>query len=221
MPIIEADRSRLRLLPQVAVDVHTTAALAHDQLCGVDQVVSPVLLSGEVLPGWYDDWVLVERERMRQLYLRAMEQMADSMLRADRVDMAIETALMVVSADPLRETAHRILVDAYVCTGNHAEALRQYDRCCALLRDDLALLPSETLTTAAARAHGTSAATSTIQAPLVHTASGVPKPEPGSVPNGQIAERLPEAPVAATLSYHRLGDVDGRAWPRASGAVGG
>jgi DNA-binding SARP family transcriptional activator len=160
VPVVEAGRSRLRLHEDVTVDVRTAAAAAHEQLAGAGVAVPPSVLAGELLPGWYDDWVLVERERMRQLCLQAMERMAASLLLAGQLDLAIEAALTVVVAEPLRESAHRILVDAYVAAGNRAEALRQYDWCCTLLRAELDLPPGDALVAAAARAHGPASVTS-------------------------------------------------------------
>jgi DNA-binding SARP family transcriptional activator len=155
--VIDAARTHLRLHEGVHVDARAAVEAAHAVLVSGEFGIASVALAGELLPGWYDDWVLVERERIRQLCLQAMERMAESLLTAGKLDLAIEAALGVVSAEPLRESAHRVLVDAYVAAGNRGEALRQYDRCCAILRSELGLLPSEALAAAAARAIGPSA----------------------------------------------------------------
>ena len=39
---------------------------------------------GELLPDWYDDWVLLERERFRQLRLHALDALCDDLTRAGR-----------------------------------------------------------------------------------------------------------------------------------------
>ena len=157
--VLDAGRSRIRLHPSVDVDVQEATTAAHLQLAGSAPPVDPRVLSGELLPGWYDDWVLVERERLRQLCFEAMEQMAQSLLDAGQVSLAIEAALGVVAAEPLRESAHRVLIDAHVIAGNRAEALRQFERCRTILRDELGLHPGEALSAAAARAHGPAAVT--------------------------------------------------------------
>ena len=157
-PVIDAGRSRIMLHGNVTVDARDAAVAAHEQLSG-GSPVGPEVFTGELLPGWYDDWVLVERERLRQLCLEGMEKMAQSLLDAGQASLAIEAALAVVAAEPLRESAHRILVDAHVVAGNRAEALRQFGRCKALLAAELGLQPGEALAAAAGRAYGPAAVT--------------------------------------------------------------
>ena len=164
--VVNAGRSRLLLDPGVVVDVRDAAALAHQQLAGGGAAADPGLLRGELLPGWYDDWVLVERERLRQLCLEAMEQMAESLLTAGHPRLAIEAALGVVATEPLRESAYRVLIDAHVAAGNRGEALRQFDRCRTTLRQELGLAPGDALVAAAARAHGPAAVVRGAQAAL-------------------------------------------------------
>ena len=149
--VVDAGRSRIALWGNTSVDARDAAAAAHSQLMR-GAPVAPEVLSGELLPGWYDDWVIVERERLRQLCLEGLEQMAQSLLESGRAPLAIEAALAVVAAEPLRESAHRVLVDAHVSVGNRAEALRQFQKCRVLLESELGLRPSEALLAAAARA---------------------------------------------------------------------
>lgn len=101
-PVIDAGRSRIMLHGSVSVDARDAAVAAHAQLAG-GLPVDPEVLTGELLPGWYDDWVLVERERLRQLCLEGLERMAQSLLVAGQSHLAIEAALAVVTAEPLRE----------------------------------------------------------------------------------------------------------------------
>ena len=60
------------------------------------------------------------------------------------------------AAEPLRESAHRVLIDAHVGAGNRGEALRQFRVCRALLERELGLPPGPDLVAAAARAGGLS-----------------------------------------------------------------
>ena len=122
-PLISAGRGQVCLHPDVAVDMRDAAAAAWEQVSGQGVPVRPTALPGELLPGWDDDWIVVERERLRQLHLEGMEQLATDLLAAGRTSLAIDAALTVVAADPLREVAHRIVVQAHLAAGNRVEAL--------------------------------------------------------------------------------------------------
>jgi DNA-binding SARP family transcriptional activator len=156
--VIDAARSRIALHGNVIVDARDAVTVAHKQISGAIPA-EPETFTGELLPGWYDDWVLLERERLRQLCLEGMERMAQSLLDAGQASLAIEAALSVVTAEPLRESAHRILVEAHVAAGNRSEAIRQFERCRALLSSELGLQPCDSLVEAAGRAHGPASVT--------------------------------------------------------------
>ncbi|HEY8828234.1 MAG TPA: bacterial transcriptional activator domain-containing protein [Jatrophihabitantaceae bacterium] len=98
---------------------------------------------GDLLPDWYDDWVLIERERFRQLRLRALEALCERLARAGRIGEALDAGLLSVAGEPLRESAHRALVRVHLADGNAGEAIRQFRLCRRLLRDQLGIEPSE------------------------------------------------------------------------------
>lgn len=103
-------------------------------------------LAGDVLPGWYDDWLLFERERFRQLRLHALERLCELLAAEGRFAEAIDAGSAAVAAEPLRESAHRALIKAYVAEGNPGEALREYRLYSRILRDELGLEPSPLIT---------------------------------------------------------------------------
>jgi DNA-binding SARP family transcriptional activator len=104
------------------------------------------LLDGDLLPGWYDDWVLFERERLRQLRLHALETLALALAAEGRFAAAVEAGLAAIRTEPLRESAHRVVVRVHLAEGNLTEALRQYELCRRLFRAELGLEPSALLT---------------------------------------------------------------------------
>ncbi len=130
------------------VDVAEVDAVARNLLAGYtnDMSADSHLLGGELLPDWYDEWVIIERERLRQLCLNALEQLSASWLAKGRVALAIDAAFAAVAAEPLRETAHRALVEAHLAAGNCGEAARQYGHYRRLLQDALKLEPSAAFT---------------------------------------------------------------------------
>jgi DNA-binding SARP family transcriptional activator len=146
--LVEATNLQLRLAPEVRVDVRETAALAHRLLTapgsrdGSDADLDPARLTGELLPDWYDDWVLLERERLRQLSLHALEAVGERLLEAGRLGEALEAALAAIAMEPLRESSHRLLIRIHLTEGNAAEAIRQFELCRRLFREQLGLEPS-------------------------------------------------------------------------------
>jgi len=148
--LVEATSLQLRLAPEVRVDVRETAALAHRLLSSTTEVdgeseLDPGRLTGELLPDWYDDWVLLERERLRQLSLHALEALGERLLVVGRLGEALEAALAAMTMEPLRESPHRLLIRIHLEEGNVVEATRQLELCRRLFREQLGLGPSPQL----------------------------------------------------------------------------
>jgi DNA-binding SARP family transcriptional activator len=131
VPLIEADKASLGLHPDVVVDVHVIAAwatrLINGRPAGADLTVLPSGVDGlDLLPGWYDDWALMERERIRQRLLHALEALSATLLEVGRCREAVEAAMVAVTTEPLRESAQRTLIAAHLAEGNWVEAKRQF-----------------------------------------------------------------------------------------------
>jgi DNA-binding SARP family transcriptional activator len=140
--LVSADSHMLRLDRCVRVDLREAETLARAELAGSSTGTEPEALALDLLPDWYDDWVLLERERFRQLRLRALESRCDRLTAAGRLDEALEAGLLAVSGEPLRESAHRALVRLHLEEGNASEALRQFRLCRRLLLEQLGVEPS-------------------------------------------------------------------------------
>jgi DNA-binding SARP family transcriptional activator len=144
--LVDTSSGGLALARGVRVDVRELAACARgvpDPRADVDAVVPlDVDRAGELLPGWYDDWVLLRREHVRQLHLLALEAWAERLGRAGRYGEAVQAAHAAVRVEPLRETAHRALVRIHLAEGNAVEALRAYEAFRSLLREEMGLVPS-------------------------------------------------------------------------------
>ena len=144
--LVLATGDHLSLADGVSVDVHELGQWAErvrDPRSRLEEVEVPAAgLRGELLPGWYDDWVLLERERLRQLRLHALEQVAARLVTAGRYADALDAAYAAVRAEPLRESAHRTVVCVHLAEGNMGEALRCYEQFRALLFSELRVAPS-------------------------------------------------------------------------------
>jgi DNA-binding SARP family transcriptional activator len=100
------------------------------------------LLAHDLLPEWDDEWVVVDRERLRQLRLHALESLAEQCISRHRFGDAIEACLLAIGSEPLRESAHRTLIEAHLAEGNRASAMQHFELYETLLRAELGLEPS-------------------------------------------------------------------------------
>jgi DNA-binding SARP family transcriptional activator len=144
--LVATDGQRLALGRDVEVDLHESEALARralDESDGDAVDIDASALSADLLPDWYEDWVLMARERYRQLRLRALDALCDRLIRANRLGEALEAGLAAVAGEPLRESAHRAVVRVHVAEGNVGEAIRQYRLCRRLLNEQLGIEPSD------------------------------------------------------------------------------
>jgi SARP family transcriptional regulator, regulator of embCAB operon len=148
---LDIESRSLRIAASVQVDLRNaegvadrildrTSVLTDDQL-----MAAPTHLREDLLAGWYDDWAIQESERWRQRRMHALEAGARRLGEAGLFAAALDTALLAVEADPLRESAHTEVIKAHLAEHNQSEAIRAFDRCCSVLRDELGLEPSESL----------------------------------------------------------------------------
>jgi len=150
--MLQTSKLELGLAQGVMVDIHHSQTLARRLL---DPAVMPaqsdlsaaaiVALSRDLLPGWYDDWVLAEAEDWRQLRLHALETLAGRLAAVGCWGLAADAARAAVRAEPLRESAHAALIKVHLAEGNQSEALREFTRYRALLHAELDLEPTQRL----------------------------------------------------------------------------
>lgn len=145
--VLVADKWSLALADGVEVDVHLLSewasrlieGVAGDDDLSLRQVRADAL---DLLPGWYDDWAIMERERMRQRILHALEELCRLLTRLGRYADAIEVSMKAINAEPLRESAQRALVEAHVSEGNLVEARRTFLSYRRLVNEELGVEPS-------------------------------------------------------------------------------
>ncbi len=146
LELIDAWHDTLRLSEDVIVDVREANRLAMLALDSRTDVNDPSLdrlpFGGELLPGWYEDWILLARERQRQLCVHALEALCERCTDAGLYEKAVMAGLAAVESEPLRESANRKLIRAYLAVGNQSDAVRQFTQYRRMLRDELHLEPS-------------------------------------------------------------------------------
>jgi DNA-binding SARP family transcriptional activator len=147
--VVAEEGERLSLDQDVIVDARVMEAAASELFAGrgdfTPSVVEGLAKIGDLLPGWYEDWVLVERERIRQLRLHVLEVLCERLTELGRLAEAVQVGLAAVGADPLRESSHRLLIKAFLAEGNRVEALRSYRDYAQQLKSQLGLEPSSNL----------------------------------------------------------------------------
>lgn len=122
---------------------------------------------GPFLPQRDQEWILLQRARLQSLYLDALYALTAAAAQAGAWAEAQASASRLCAAEPLREDAQRLLMEAHLRCGNRALALRQYRRCEALLAQELGVAPMpETRALAAAIAAHDRAAAGPVPLPL-------------------------------------------------------
>jgi DNA-binding SARP family transcriptional activator len=148
--LVESDKSSLMLRPGTVVDVSILCDWAARLVDGTATQADLCTVNWrndalDLLPGWYDDWVIFERERIRQRLLHALEVLSRRLVAKGRCAEAVEAAISAVSVDPLRESANRVLIEAHMAEGNLVEGRRAYQRYRSIVRRELAVEPSSEL----------------------------------------------------------------------------
>lgn len=151
LQFVESRRHTLAIAKNVVVDVDVVndwaSRLIDHREVPDDLSASPRDVNTlELLPALPDDWVLFERERVRHRLLHAFEAQSRRLLAAGRYAEALDVALLIVCADPLRETAQRALIECHLAERNLAEAARAYRMYRTLLQHELGEEPGEALT---------------------------------------------------------------------------
>jgi DNA-binding SARP family transcriptional activator len=169
------------LAPGVAVDVAAVRRSATRVLrgCHTDDPDLLAALDQDLLPAWDEDWLLIERERQRQLRLHALEALSEAYRETGRYPDAITAALAAVRAEPLRESAQCALIGAHLAENNVCEALRQFESYRRLLAAELGIRPGCRLTD------------------MVRDALAAGGHRPSRVEGGVVVHRLIRTPAAA------------------------
>ncbi|MDT7596589.1 MAG: hypothetical protein QOJ06_2135 [Pseudonocardiales bacterium] len=96
------------------------------------------LARAPLLSGLDGEWLDRQRELLRGHLISGLEVLA----RYDEPAAAVRHAEEVLTLEPFRESAHRLLIEAHLAAGNRAQALRAYERCREVLADALGVDPS-------------------------------------------------------------------------------
>jgi DNA-binding SARP family transcriptional activator len=145
-PMVETVDERLALTSEVEVDVDELARLTLEITTAAERpnpaVLEKLVSAADILPGWEEEWLIVARERFRELRLGALERSCEAFLVSQDYGSAAQAALAAVETEPFRESAQRLLVRVHIRHGNVVEAMRTYASFRRLLREELGIEPS-------------------------------------------------------------------------------
>ncbi len=149
--VIAAHHPYLRLRPEaVSTDVGTfvngvrLAGLTEDPFRKLERLEEAIdAYKGELLPGFYDEWIAQERYLLADRYLAAVLDLAAIRAEMGRVPQAIEAARRAVALEPLREESHCALMRLYLLQGNRVAALRQFETLAEELHREIRSRPTE------------------------------------------------------------------------------
>ena len=145
-----------------AADQAAVAGKMEDQQAALEAAVD--LYTGDLLPSCYDDWILPERERLRERFAESLARLIDLLEQSRAYKSAIRHANRLLHADPLREESYQQVMRLYALVGDRAAALHTYHTCVSTLRRELNVEPD--------------AATQELYARMLNAANFLPTREP-------------------------------------------
>jgi predicted ATPase/DNA-binding SARP family transcriptional activator len=98
---------------------------------------------GELLPGFYDEWAALERERLRAVFENKMNRLLDRLVAERRWPGVVEWGERWIALGHVPEPAYRALMMAHHGLGDRASMAAVYQRCEEVLRRELGVEPSE------------------------------------------------------------------------------
>ena len=142
--LLEADRWTVGLSREVRVDVHVLLHAMDDAPTHQRQDASGLLSlleCEELLPGWYDDWVLYEREKLEQRKIRALEHLATTAYESGDWATALDAAREASRREPLLDAMRSIVIRSRLSLGDVAGAVHEFRLYRRFLAGELGIEP--------------------------------------------------------------------------------
>lgn len=144
----------LALAPGIVIDVdELLVRVDRVNRTGLLDVGAPVreglagdLQTADLLPGWDEDWLRVDQDRLFRQRLAALEDLANAYLAQGQLSPALDAATAAVALDPLLESVQRTLLRIHLAAGNHGSAIRSYRTYLTTLNRECGVRPSTRIT---------------------------------------------------------------------------
>ncbi len=131
------------------IEQFETAILAYQHLSGpeltpdmalqLEQALA--LYTGDLLDGIYEDWCLLESERLNLLYLNTLSKLMAFYEFQGDAESGLTCGRRLLACDNTREKVHRQMMRLYWMLGDRSAALAQYHLCRQVLADTLGVSP--------------------------------------------------------------------------------
>ncbi|NCC30577.1 MAG: hypothetical protein EOM24_00980 [Chloroflexia bacterium] len=113
--------------------------LSHASASAAAQAVD--LYRGDLFDGCYQDWCLVERERLQQMYLALLDKLMGYCEYHGEYERGLAYGAAFQQYDNVNEQCYRRMMRLYWRAGDRSGALRQYERCAAMLAEEFETTP--------------------------------------------------------------------------------
>ena len=108
-----------------------------------EQIEAVSAYQGELLPGFYEEWVNLERERLRAVFEQKMQVLLGRLVEEGHWAETLDWGERWIALGSTPEPAYRALMVAHAAQGDNAKVAATYERCVEALREELSVEPSE------------------------------------------------------------------------------
>ncbi len=115
--------------------------LSHETAQILERAVG--LYTSDLLENMYQDWCLYQRERFQNMYLAMLDKLMDYCEVNRKYELGLEYGGQILHIDRAREHTHRRIMQLLYLAGDRTDALRQYEHCIAVLKEELDVKPSK------------------------------------------------------------------------------
>ena len=140
-----ADDLTIAFSPQgeYSLDVHKLEGVTLESSTAESLIKALSAYRGELLPGFYDEWVFVERDRLNALYEAKIARLLEILQGEGRWEEVLEWGMRWIALGGWPEPAYRAMMTAYANTGDISKAVTTYERYAQALQKELGMKPSE------------------------------------------------------------------------------
>jgi WD40 repeat protein/DNA-binding SARP family transcriptional activator len=172
------------------------------QDCSPDDLIGAVsVYGGDLLPGFYDEWIVLERERLQAVFEQKMRRLLECLVQGKSWEAVLECAERWIALGHTPEPAYRALMEAHAGRGDLSAVASTYRRCQEALLRDLGVEPSAETRAAFERLMKGEAASAV-------DAAAVPSPSPAEADTPTPAGLTPEPGEAPFMGLHYFDEVD-------------